>query len=289
MRKRIHIVVAAAIALTVPILPSAASAQSSSPPADLSIAGAGSPQSAKVGEDLTHTFTIRNESATTAEGVTFADVLPDGMEWVTSSCGALGERSVHCDLQQLPPGASTSVTIVLRAKRAGEFEHRSDVYSFGSEDPNQANNTTFVHASVTGEPPPPPRPCHTGFRGNDDANRIPGSSQSETIRGRGGNDWLLGYGGIDCLFGDSGNDRIEGGEGDDRLSGGAGNDRMWGDAGRDDMKGDSGNDVLTGGPDRDTFDGGAGNDLINAADGTRETVRCGKGDRDRVVAIRSAP
>jgi uncharacterized repeat protein (TIGR01451 family) len=264
-----------------------AAAQSSSPPPDLSISGTGNPGGAvEIGQNLTHTFTVRNEAETTADEVTFADVRPEGTEHVSSSCGGVGERSVWCYLGPLAGGQAVTVTIVLRATRAGEFQHRGDVYGpGGSQDSNPANNTAFIPITVNG-PQVVLRPCHTGYRGTEDPNRIAGGDGTETIRGLGGSDLLYGGGGIDCLFGGAGDDVMEGGEGDDQLSGGSGDDRMKGDDGRDVMKGDFGNDRLTGGADRDSFDGGAGDDVIVSADGTRETVRCGNGS-DRVSAART--
>ena len=47
------------------------------------------------------------------------------------------------------------------------------------------------------------------------------------------------------------------------------------------LAGGRGNDKLNGGPGKDTFSGGAGNDRINARDGTKEKIDCGKGKKDR--------
>ncbi len=110
------------------------------------------------------------------------------------------------------------------------------------------------------DPDPDPGRCQTrieGTRGND---RLVGTSASERIRGRRGRDRIIGRGGRDCLRGGRGRDRIRGGAGNDRIGGAAGNDR------------------IVGGPGRDRLSGGRRNDRINAMDGERDVVLCGKGN-----------
>lgn len=105
------------------------------------------------------------------------------------------------------------------------------------------------------------------FSGTARRDTLIGSVLANTIRGRGGNDLILGGGGNDRLYGDAGKDTIDGELGNDLVDGGAGADR------------------LTGGDGRDRIVGRAGADRIAAADGSRDTIDCGKG-RDRVVADR---
>ena len=122
-----------------------------------------------------------------------------------------------------------------------------------------------VTPTAAKNPPPPPPPG---------GGPLPGAC-ANVQRGSGGKDRMVGTAAGDRLKGRGGNDRLSGGRGDDCLSGGGGKDRLRGDAGRD---------KLTGGKGIDTLDGGGGNDTINSRDKRRETVRCGKGKRDRVTA-----
>ncbi|TMK96003.1 MAG: hypothetical protein E6G42_00640 [Actinobacteria bacterium] len=71
----------------------------------------------------------------------------------------------------------------------------------------------------------------------------------------------------DVVFDVGRRNELDGGRGDDLLFGGPGAD------------------LLDGGPGRDYLDGGPGPDTILAADGARDTIRCGPG-RDRVFADR---
>lgn len=102
---------------------------------------------------------------------------------------------------------------------------------------------------VGGDPPvdPPAERCSDVLRGTNRADVLKGGPGSQRIKGR------------------SGPDRVGGGRGNDCLSGGRGGDRLAGGFGRDVLR------------------GGRGRDFLNARDGTRDKVLCGKGrDRARV-------
>jgi len=83
-------------------------------------------------------------------------------------------------------------------------------------------------------------------------------------------------------------DRLVGGEEGDRLLGRRGRDRLIGRGGDDCLFGGGGADSLSGGAGEDLLKGGSGRDRINARDGERDRVRCGKGrDRAKVDAVDS--
>lgn len=164
--------------------------------------------------------------------------------------------------------------------------------------------------------------CTNRFVGTDAADKIDGTIAGDEIFGFAGNDILRGFAGRDCIDGQRGNDtlrgdddndklvggsgadKIYGGDDRDELFGGTGRDRLYGGYGRDMLAGGASNDYLHGGPDadrifgeagtdriiagggRNQIDGGAGNDSIDARNGERDRVVCGRG-RDRVRADRS--
>jgi Ca2+-binding RTX toxin-like protein len=117
------------------------------------------------------------------------------------------------------------------------------------------------------EDPKPPAPCSVVRTGTRRRNVLTGTGVGDLLRGMAGNDVLKGKAGDDCLFGGAGNDTLDGGAGNDTLDGGAGNDK------------------LTGGTGTNKLVGGAGADTINARNGKKDTVQCGKG-RDTVKADR---
>ncbi len=72
-------------------------------------------------------------------------------------------------------------------------------------------------------------------------------------------------------------ERLVGGPGRDLIRGRAGNDQMSGCGGADQLEGGSGADRLNGGRGRDKVLGGPGRDRIDARDGVRDRVSCGRG------------
>jgi hypothetical protein len=118
-----------------------------------------------------------------------------------------------------------------------------------------------------GDPTAPrgPRGCKAALLGTNRPDRLTGDGAGEVIVGFGARDRLRGRGGHDCLIGGKGGDRLDGEEGNDRLTGG------------------TGGDVLVDRRGFNAFDAGRGNDFVNARNGVREPVLCGRGrDRARV-------
>ena len=111
------------------------------------------------------------------------------------------------------------------------------------------------------------QPC----MGTDEEDQISGGSQPDTIYGLRANDDIAGQFGNDTLYGDEGSDAIGGSFGDDAQFGGEGPDEL-----RDFV----GNDV-------DLLVGGPGNDGAVTKDGDGlDTIKCGKGKKDRAVVDR---
>ena len=161
--------------------------------------------------------------------------------------------------------------------------------------------------------------CSNQMIGTDKGETLKGTLAGDRIFGFAGNDTIMGNEGADCEDGGSGNDALHGGDANDQLVGGGGgdliygddgrdqlfggyrNDRLYGDYGRDMVAGGAGDDLIEGGPDNDRLfgesgrdrlvggdgknyiDAGSGNDSIDALNGERDRVLCGKG-RDRVTA-----
>lgn len=106
-------------------------------------------------------------------------------------------------------------------------------------------------------------PCAGGYcEGTTGDDAMTGSASEDEMYGIGGNDTMYGKEGADSMWGDW-HQVIEPGEpGEDTMYGGAGPDRLQGDE-RPDM-----------------LNGGRGNDRIEAQDGQRDTVNCGRGAED---------
>lgn len=106
--------------------------------------------------------------------------------------------------------------------------------------------------------------CGGGYcQGNNNDNKIHGTSGLDEIYGRGGGDTIYGKEGPDLIRGDWHQWLDPGEPGNDTIYGGYGNDRLQGDERTDTLK------------------GGPGNDHINAeTDGELDYVDCGKGTED---------
>jgi uncharacterized repeat protein (TIGR01451 family) len=225
----------------------------------------------KIGGEAIFHVVVRNNGPETAHGVILRDTFGGGLAFDSAHVqrGSAGKPSCRggtgraagvliCPLGALAPGAKVGLGLVFgvtgkASKGAGKGAKRKEtnvatVSSGSPSDPNLKNNVARARASINDGGTGCPALSEAGTQGND---RLNGSGQSETILGLSGNDRLNGKRGLDCLFG-----------GDDR-------------------------DVLIGGPNRDYMDGGAGNDRILAVDGRPDTIVCGPGKRDRVVADRS--
>ncbi len=93
--------------------------------------------------------------------------------------------------------------------------------------------------------------------------RITGTDRGDVVSARGGTDTVVGRGGVDELYGQPGGDSISGCEGDDDIYGA---------------------DNLNGGVGIDELSGGNNNDTIDALGGGRDSINCGLGSDDQVIA-----
>ena len=128
---------------------------------DLGITKAASPATVAVGDTVTFTVTVTNNSPDPATGVIVTDTLPQGFTLVsaTSSQGACtGAGIVECAIGTLGSGSTATVTIVARAMTAGSFANVASVIS-NEADSNPANDEATAPVAVgSGPTPPVPNP-----------------------------------------------------------------------------------------------------------------------------------
>ncbi len=112
--------------------------------ADLSITKSGSPNPVTIGQNLTYTITITNTGPDPATNVILTDTLPADAEFVSAStgCSQIG-GVVTCDLDTIAPGVTT-VTIVVKPKKAGVIVNTAAITSRESVPP-PANAITVVN------------------------------------------------------------------------------------------------------------------------------------------------
>src|SRR5918993_3736637 len=73
--------------------------------ADLQITKVASSKTVRVGETVTYAVTLKNLGPGVATGAVFGDSLPDQLNLVNSTCGAVVVSS-FCTVESLPSGAS---------------------------------------------------------------------------------------------------------------------------------------------------------------------------------------
>jgi len=106
-----------------------------------------------------------------------------------------------------------------------------------------------------------------GLDGNDVVRGLDGD---DILRGGDGNDDIRGGYGDDTLQGDEGRDDLYGQAGADIIEGGAGTDRLWGKKGDDIMMGGDHADRIWAGGGVNLIDGGSGYDLCDGPGATSE-------------------
>ncbi|MBI1743494.1 S8 family serine peptidase [Candidatus Acetothermia bacterium] len=120
--------------------------------ADLSITGSTNPKIGSVGSNLTYTFSITNNGPDAATNVTFTDVLPAGLNFVSAVTGqgnCTGTNSVTCNLNNLAIGANATVTLVAVPTVSGNISNTANVIATET-DPNSTNNAAMLNTNVNG-------------------------------------------------------------------------------------------------------------------------------------------
>ena len=120
--------------------------------ADLEITKVASSKTVRVGETVTHTVTLTNLGPGVATGVVFGDSLPDQLNLVNSTCGAV---SAFCTIDNLPSGASSTLTIVATpitnlARNERRISNTAFVAESATTDPDPSNNQASTVVQVVG-------------------------------------------------------------------------------------------------------------------------------------------
>jgi uncharacterized repeat protein (TIGR01451 family) len=120
-------------------------------PAVLALSQSLAPAAPTVGNDLTFTLTVTNRAPVPAPGVVLTDPLPVGVTFVSamSSQGssAVNGGTVQCSLGTLAPGASATVSVVVRPTAPGSLTNTARVTG-ALLDPAPSNDVATATATV---------------------------------------------------------------------------------------------------------------------------------------------
>jgi hypothetical protein len=129
--------------------------------------------------------------------------------------------------------------------------------------------------------------CKVGVlcEGTDEPDDLNGTNQRDVMSGLQDDDLLVGFMGADEMFGD---DPDAGGDdtstdGNDELIGFRGHDSLFGFGGSDYLRGGRGDDLIdateeSDNPGKDTVRDSRDQDSIDAVDGFKDTIFCGRGE-----------
>jgi uncharacterized repeat protein (TIGR01451 family) len=121
------------------------------PQADLALTKIASPSPAITqNNNLTYTLTVTNNGPSPATGVVLTDLLPAGVNFVSSTPSqgtCAGTATVTCNLGTIASGASVTVTIVVQPPTPGSINNTASVAA-NESDPNTANNAASAATTV---------------------------------------------------------------------------------------------------------------------------------------------
>jgi uncharacterized repeat protein (TIGR01451 family) len=129
------------------------------PPADIGVTKADSPDPVSVGSNLTYTLVVTNHGPGPAPNAQLSDTLPAGVTFLSVST-TLGSCSfaagtVSCGFGTMSLNQSATVTIVVRVDQAGTIVNTAGVATSVS-DPNVANNQIATSVTTAQGPFTPP-------------------------------------------------------------------------------------------------------------------------------------
>jgi uncharacterized repeat protein (TIGR01451 family) len=160
------------------------------PQIDLSVRKVDAPDPAKLNGQIGYTMLVTNAGPSTATGVTLADPLPAGTSFVSVSttqgtCSFAGGL-VQCSLGTIPAGGSVSVTLVVKATRAGVLTNEVTVVGQEPESNTANNRATAPTLVLTPLLPPKPKPvCSTLTVGPKSLRVGKRSTIAATVKNRG--------------------------------------------------------------------------------------------------------
>ncbi len=96
------------------------------------------PKMRYVGRNVTYTITVKNTGDAPAKNTVLTDTLPDGVQLLDAGRGKAAGRTITWSLGTLKPGASTDVTVRVKAVQKGTLRNVASVQAFCAKDSGEA-------------------------------------------------------------------------------------------------------------------------------------------------------
>jgi uncharacterized repeat protein (TIGR01451 family) len=120
--------------------------------ADLSITETADKAAARVGDTITYTLAVKNNSSyNTATAVSVSDALPANLQLVSATASVGTCSAATCSLGDLAKGATATITLLARATGEGTAADTATLTST-TPDPNSANNAASTITNLVGFP-----------------------------------------------------------------------------------------------------------------------------------------
>ncbi|WP_240543639.1 hypothetical protein [Spirosoma foliorum] len=114
--------------------------------ADLSLQMQISSMAIKIGQPVSVTLIVNNLGGLTAKNVVLNNLLPSGLQFVSSSSGmTVNGSTVQGTISQIPAGQSASLTFVLQATSMGTFTNRAQIFSVDQADPDSTPGNGYTN------------------------------------------------------------------------------------------------------------------------------------------------
>ncbi|GAB4016716.1 hypothetical protein GCM10028808_46030 [Spirosoma migulaei] len=114
--------------------------------ADLSLQMQTSSQSVKIGQPISITLTVKNQGGLAATNVVLNNLLPAGLQFVSSASGmTLTGSTVRGTISQIDAGQSVTITFVLQATSTGTFTNRAQVMTLDQSDADSVPGNGYTN------------------------------------------------------------------------------------------------------------------------------------------------
>ncbi|GAB3940611.1 hypothetical protein GCM10028805_02670 [Spirosoma harenae] len=114
--------------------------------ADLSLYMQTNTVAVKLNQPFSVTLTVQNRGGLTATNVVLNNLLPSGLQFVSSSSGmTVNGSNVRGTISQLPVGQSATITFMAQATSSGTFINRAQVQSASQSDPDSTPGNGYTN------------------------------------------------------------------------------------------------------------------------------------------------